>query len=178
MNPTILAIHSTTWLQGLSYKQLIDNDIRFYSTDERVLPEDRLDPNNKYQVNKLINDIIKVNSSVVTYLLVKYTKLLVDVLDSILTEEEKEKYKITMGLPTALELGTRDKDVKNLISGGISRSVAISVSKRYKQLTTLDYREANTIIDWLSTKDTITGLKPIYNRYLKRLKLLKEDVQK
>lgn len=93
MNPTILAIHSTTWLQGLSYKQLIDNDIRFYSTDERVLPEDRLDPNNKYQVNKLINDIIKVNSSVVTYLLVKYTKLLVDVLDSILTEEEKENIK-------------------------------------------------------------------------------------
>lgn len=175
MNPTVLAIHATTWLQGLSYKQLIDNDIRFYATDERVLPEERLDPNDKYQVNKLINKIIKINSSVVTYLLVKYTKLLVDVLDSLLTEEEKEKYKITMGLPTALELGTRDKDVKNLISGGISRSVAISVSKRYKQLTTQDYREANTIITWLSTKDSINGLKPIYNRYLQRLKLLKEE---
>ncbi|WP_416442114.1 DEAD/DEAH box helicase [Leeuwenhoekiella sp. A16] len=175
MNPTVLAIHATTWLQGLSYKQLIDNDIKFYATDNRVLPEERLDPNDKYQVNKLINKIIKINSSVVTYLLVKYTKLLVDVLDSILTEEEKEKYKITMGLPTALELGTRDKDVRNLISGGISRSVAISVSKKYKQLTTHEYREANTITYWLSTKNTINGLKPIYNRYLKRLKLLKED---
>ncbi|WP_442845087.1 DEAD/DEAH box helicase [Leeuwenhoekiella sp. H156] len=175
MNPTVLAIHATTWLQGLSYKQLIDNDIKFYSTDSRVLPEERLDPNDKYQVNKLINKIIKVNSSVVTYLLVKYTKLLVDVLDSILTEEEKEEYKITMGLPTALELGTRDKDVRNLISGGISRSVAISVSKRYKQLTTPEYRAAHTITYWLSTKNTINGLKPIYNRYLKRLKLLKED---
>lgn len=174
MNPTVLAIHATTWLQGLSYKQLIDNDIRFYATDERVLLEERLDPNNKYQVNKLINKIIKINSSVVTYLLVKYTKLLVDVLDSLLTEEEKEKYKITMGLPTALELGTRDKDVKNLISGGISRSVAIRVSKRYKQLTTREYREANTIIHWLGTKDSISGIKPIYNRYLQRLKLLKE----
>jgi len=67
MNPIILAIHSAIWLQGLIYRQLIDNDIRFYSTDERVLPEDRLDPNNKYHVNKLINDIIKVNSSIVTF---------------------------------------------------------------------------------------------------------------
>ncbi len=175
MNPTVLAIHATTWLQGLSYKQLIDNDIRFYSTDERVSEDERLDPNNKHQVNKLINKIIKINSSVVTYLLVKYTKLLVDILDDILSPEEKEKYKITLGIPTALELGTRDKDVKNLISSGISRSVAISVSKRYKQLTTAEYREMYTIIDWLNTKDTIKGLKPIYNRYLKRLKLFREE---
>ncbi|MFS4493539.1 DEAD/DEAH box helicase [Maribacter sp. 2308TA10-17] len=173
INSTVMAIHATTWLQGLSYKQLIDNDIRFYSTDSRVSDEDKLDPNDKKEVNKLINKIIKINSSIVTYLLVKYVKLLVDILDTTLTEDQKEKYKITLGLPTALELGTRDKNVKNLISSGISRSVAISVVKQYKSKTTEAFREDNSILDWLSSKEKINGLKPIYNRYLKRLKLLK-----
>uniref|UniRef100_UPI0007ED705B DEAD/DEAH box helicase n=1 Tax=Tenacibaculum ovolyticum TaxID=104270 RepID=UPI0007ED705B len=174
INSTVMAIHATTWLQGLSYKQLIDNDIRFYSTDERVSDEDRLDPKNKKDVNKLINKIIKINSSIVTYLLVKYVKILIDILDVILTDEQKDLYKITMGLPTALELGTRDKDVKQLISSGISRSVAISVVKKYKNNTTILFREKNSILFWLSTKEEILGLKPIYNRYLKRLKLFKD----
>lgn len=175
VNSTVMAIHATTWLQGLSYKQLIDNDIRFYSTDERVSEHDRLDPNNKKEVNKLINKIIKINSSIVTYLLVKYVKLLVDILDIVLIDEQKEKYKITMGLPTALELGTRDKNVKNLISSGISRSVAISVVKKYKSSTSEIFRESNSILDWLSSQEEVIGLKPIYNRYLKRLKLLKDN---
>nr|WP_252723649.1 DEAD/DEAH box helicase [Winogradskyella psychrotolerans] len=175
INPTVMAIHATTWLQGLSYKQLIENDIRFYSTDERVSEEYKLDPRDKKEVNKLINKVIKINSSIVTYLLVKYVKLLIDILDIILTEEQKEKYKITMGLPTALELGTRDKNVKNLISSGISRSVAISVVKKYKNSTTEAFRENNSVLDWLSTEDEIAGLKPIYNRYLKRIKLLKTN---
>ena len=170
-----MAIHATTWLQGKSYKELINDDIKFYSSDNpKVTDKTRIDPTSKKDVNKLIGNVIKINSSIVTYLLVKYIKLLVDVLDEILTEKQKETHKITLGLPTALELGTRDKNVKNLISSGISRSVAISVTRIYKRKTKEAYREENTILKWLSSQTEIKELKPIYVRYLRRLKLLKQ----
>lgn len=174
VNPTVMAVHATTWLQGKSYRELINDDIRFYSTDRRIPNDEKIDANNTVEVNKLIGRVIKINSSIVTYLLVKYIKLVVDILNLILNEEEKEKYKITMGLPTALELGTRDKNVRLLISSGISRTVAISVAKQYVRDTMENYRENNSVIDWLKTKQEIKELKPIYNRYLKRLKLLKD----
>ncbi len=170
-----MAIHATTWLQGKSYKELINDDIKYYSSDNpRVTDDKRIDPTSKKDVNKLIGKVIKINSSIVTYLLVKYIKLLVDVLDEVLTDEEKEIYKITLGLPTALELGTRDKNVKNLISSGISRTVAISVTKLYKRKTSEGYREENTILKWLSNQTEIKELKPIYVRYLRRLRLIKQ----
>ncbi len=175
VNSTVMAIHATTWLQGLSFKELIDNDLKYYSTDERVPINERLDPNDAKDVNNLINRIIKINSSVVTFVLVKYTKLLVDILDIILSEEEKERYKMTLGLPLALELGTRDKNVKKLISSGISRTVAIKVAKKYVSSLSKVDRENLDIIKWLSIQNEVKGLKPIYNRYLKRLRLLSDN---
>lgn len=170
-----MTVHATTWLQGKSYKELINEDIKYYSSDNSKIPDEkRIDPTSKKDINKLIGNVIKINSSIVTYLLVKYIKLLVDILDEVLDDEQKEKYKITLGLPTALELGTRDKNVKNLISSGISRSVAISVAKIYRRKTTEDYREKNSILIWLSEQTEIKELKPIYLRYLRRLKLLKD----
>lgn len=174
VNSTVMAIHATTWLQGLSFKELIDNDLRYYSTDERVPLNERINPNDAKDVNGLINRIIKINSSVVTFVLVKYTKLLVDILNVILSEEEKERYKMTLGLPLALELGTRDKNVKKLISSGISRTVAIKVAKKYVRTVGKNEREGLDITEWLSIQDEVKGLKPIYNRYLKRLRLLSD----
>ncbi len=173
MYPIVMTIHATTWLQGKSFKELISNDINYYSS-EKVSEDKRIDPNDKKAVNNIINKVIKINSSVVTYVLVKYMKLLVDILNHILNEDEKEKYKMTLGLPTALELGTRDKNVRLLISNGISRTIAISVAKKYVKDTSKDYRENSDIMSWLSTKEELSGLKPIYNRYLKRLRLFKE----
>lgn len=175
VNPTKMAIHASTWLQGKSYKELINDDIRYYSEDPRVPAKDKVDPNDKKAVNRLIGDIIKFNSSITTYLLVKYFNLLVNVLEIILTENQKDEFKMTMALPTALELGTRDRNVRVLISNGITRSVAIKVTKIYKKKTTDKYRKENTVLDWLKKQNEIKELKPIYNRYLSRLKLFKSS---
>ena len=89
-----------------------------------------------------------------------------------LTDEQKELYKSTLSLPTCLELGTQEPTIILLISSGVTRSVAIQLNRVYKKNTTKDYRENNDIWKWLSNKSEITELKPIYNRYLKRLKIL------
>ena len=62
----------------------------------------------------------------------------------ILDEEELEKHKHSISLPTMLELGTSNTLVLLLISKGISRSIAIKIYKLIPE------DEAENPIEWLS----------------------------
>jgi hypothetical protein len=113
--------------------------------------------------------VIKINSTVTTHILIKYMKLLNDLVEPFLNEELAEQYKFALALPTMLELGTTEPVVISLISRGVSRSIALKIFAEFKKMPGYEDSE---IFAWLRSKDELK-LKPIYNRYLKRMRLLK-----
>lgn len=70
--------YATQWLENKSYKELIAADIRFYS--KHTNPNKRIDPDDASMVNRRINEVIKIHSTMTTFILVKYLKLLNDLL--------------------------------------------------------------------------------------------------
>ncbi|WP_435525842.1 hypothetical protein [Chryseobacterium indoltheticum] len=165
-----ISLQAKKWLSGATIGQIIKQNIDYLSGLENSY---KINSENLEDVNRVINETIRYNSNITTYLLPKYVKVLVDILDEIFTDELKEEYKLTMSLPTMLELGTQEPLIIQLISSGITRSVAIQIFDLYNKNTTKDFREKNDILKWLSSQNEIKGLKPIYNRYLKRIKVLK-----
>ena len=162
-----ICFYGLRWLNSSSLHELIVNDIDFYSNHSN--PKKKINPEDEKDINFRINEVIKINSTLVSYVLVKYLKLANDILEALMSEEQKEKYKFSLGLPTMLELGSTEHAVKLLISRGVSRSVAIKVWGEFKKVYG---HEAMDVFDWLKTKERLS-LKPIYNRYLRHLKLLK-----
>ena len=162
-----ICFYGLRWLDNISYNELIKSDIDFYSNHQN--PSKKIDPEDEDAINKIINNVIKINSTLVSYVLVKYFKVANDIMEPIMTEEQKEKYKFSLSLPTMLELGSSESVVKLLISRGVSRSVAIKVWGEFKNVK--GYEDLD-VFEWLKTKEKL-NLKPIYNRYLERQKLLK-----
>jgi len=161
-----VCFYGLRWLNSSSLHDLIQNDINFYSGHSN--PKKKINPEDEKDINFRINEVIKINSTLVSYVLVKYLKLANDILEPLMSDVQKEKYKFSLGLPTMLELGSTEHTVKMLISRGVSRSVAIKVWGEFKKVYG---HEAMDIFEWLKTKERL-NLKPIYNRYLRRLKLL------
>lgn len=158
-----MVLYATLWLDNKSFKELIYKEIDFNANTKGII-----DKNNKKDINKTIKEVIKVYSSIISYVLVKYTKLLSDILKSILNQEELEKHKQSISLPTMLELGTSNTLVLLLISKGISRSIAIKIYKLIPE------DEAENPINWLSKQKEL-NIKNIYNKYLKRKGYLLQD---
>jgi hypothetical protein len=161
-----MCLQAKRWLYGDPIGKIISSNIAYLEKKKR------LDTSQLDEVNRVINETIKYNSTVTTHLLPKYIKILIDVLESILTDSQKEEYKLTLSLATMLELGTQEPAVIRLISAGISRNVALNIFDIYKKKVPSYQRENVDILNWLSAQHQVEGLKPIYNRYLKRLKLL------
>ncbi|MDU2065505.1 MAG: DEAD/DEAH box helicase [Sporomusaceae bacterium] len=160
-----IAYFGFRWLQNKSYKEIIDDDIRFYAKFLK-----KIDPNSDDDINKRINEIINIHTKIVTFLLVKYFKVLADVLEYMMTEEENEKYRLTLSLPIMLELGTTEPVVIQLISAGITRSVALKVFGEYKKSPVNLEKD---IFEWLRESGSKLNLKSIYLRYLKKLKFIR-----
>lgn len=161
-----MAIYAVRWTTGQSYKKLIREDINFMS--KHTNDAKRIDPTNLDAINKRINTVIKINSIVVSHVLVKYIKLLNDLIVSLASEEQKEKFKFSLALPTMLELGTRSPEVHLLISRGVARSIAMKV---YDIFQKAEKDEEINIIQWLELQQRL-NLKPIYKKYLRNLKLI------
>ncbi|ALM50124.1 hypothetical protein AMR72_15200 [Flavobacterium psychrophilum] len=168
--------NSVNWINGRSMGELINNRINFLAYDDRVKEEYRIDPNKDSAINKVIREVININSKAITYSLLKYIKLLVDILDSMMTEEQKNNYKSTFALPTHLEMGTKDPVVIQLITSGMPRSIALKVFDSFSKTDAFKVHKMDVIL-WLSTKDSIEGLRPIYNKYLWRQKYLRVNKQ-
>jgi hypothetical protein len=151
-----MVFYAILWLDNRSFKDLIIREINFNA--DKI---GKIDKENKADINKTINEVIKVYSSIISYVLVKYTKLLSDILKSMLNEEELEKHNYSISLPTMLELGTSNSLVLLLISKGISRSIAIKIYKLIPE------EEIENPIGWLSKQKELK-IKNVYNKYLKR----------
>jgi replicative superfamily II helicase len=171
ISTSAICINAINWMQGKSIGELIANRIKYYSEDERVKPEKRIDANSPEHINKEIKSVIRINLKVITFSLLKYLKLLVDILDNLLTDPQKEKYKLTLALPIQIELGSQEPIVISLISNGIPRTIALKLFDIFKK--TNEYKNGEKIIDWLKTQNQIIGLEPIYNKFLVKNNFLK-----
>ncbi|CAM3531865.1 DEAD/DEAH box helicase [Flavobacterium gelidilacus] len=165
-----ISLQAKKWLGGAPIGQIIRQNINYLSGLDGIY---KIDSENLEDINMVINNTIRYNSSITTHLLPKYIKVLTDILEEILSDQQKEDYKLTISLPTMLELGTQEPVIIQLISSGITRSVAIQLFDIYVNSTSKDYREKNDVLKWLSNQNELKGLKPIYNRYLRRIKVLK-----
>ena len=166
-----ICINAIDWMQGKSIGELISSRIKYYSEDERVKPEKRIDANNPKHINKEIKEVIKINQKVITFSLLKYLKLLIDILDHILNDNQKETYKLTLALPIQIELGTQEPIVILLISNGVPRTIALKLFDTFKK--TSEYKNEVKILDWLKSQNQINGLEPIYNKFLAKNNFLK-----
>ncbi|MEK6506996.1 DEAD/DEAH box helicase [Myroides sp. C4067] len=166
-----ICINAINWIQGKSIGELIANRIKYLSEDERVKPEKRIDANNPEDINKLIKEVIKVNLKVITFSVLKYLKLLVDILEYQLNDVQKEQYKLTLALPIQIELGTQEPVVILLISNGMPRTIALKLFDIFKK--TNEYRKEEKVLDWLKSQNQIIGLEPIYNKFLVKNNFLK-----
>lgn len=166
VSPKSMCLQAKRWLYGDPIGKIISSDIAYLESKSRI-DSDKIE-----DINKVINETIKYNSTVTTHLLPKYIKILIDVLETVLTDAQKEEYKLTLSLATMLELGTQEPSVIKLISAGISRNVALQIYEKYKDNVPKSARDVTDILDWLNAQQDIKGLKPIYNRYLRRLKFL------
>ncbi|WP_425629405.1 DEAD/DEAH box helicase [Cellulophaga lytica] len=171
ISPSGICINAINWIQGKSIGEIIASRIKYYSEDERVKPERKIDATNPNHINKEIKDVIKINLKVVTFSLLKYLKLLVDILDNILTESQKEKHKLTLSLPIQIELGTQEPIVISLITNGIPRTIALKLFIIFKK--TIEYKNEIKILEWLKSQNQIIGLEPIYNKFLVKNNFLK-----
>ncbi|WP_172619375.1 DEAD/DEAH box helicase [Paenibacillus alvei] len=149
------------WLQNMSYKEIIDGDIHYFANVRK-----EINPENEADINNRINEVMNIHSKVITFTLVKYFKVLTDILEYILDDDMKEKHKLTLSLPVMLELGTMDPIMIQLISSGINRSVALKILKEFQKVK--EYTEVN-IIEWLYDNGDSINLKPIYKKYIKEL---------
>lgn len=156
-----MAYHGFRWLRNRSYSEIIAEDLNFYANTLG-----KIDINDEKDINTRIKEIMNIQSKIVTFLLVKYFKVLTDILSFCMSEEEKEQHKFTLGLPLMLELGTTESKVIELISSGIHRSVALKLFNDFKKEK--DY-EALDIFQWLKINGHKLGLRSLYLRYLNEL---------
>jgi len=166
ISPSGICINTLNWIQGKSLGELIANRIKYYSEDERVKPEKRIDPHNQEDINKQIKLVIKINLKVITFSLLKYIKLLVDILEHILNDIQKEKFKLTLALPIQIELGTQEPIVISLISNGVPRTIALKLFEIFKK--TDEYKKDINIFYWIKKQEYISGLDMIYNKFLEK----------
>lgn len=164
VSPSAICINAINWIQGRSIGEMIANRIRYYSEDQRVKPERKIDSTSDADVNKEIKEVIKINLKVITFSLLKYLKLLIDILDKVLTDTQKEKFKLTLALPIQLELGTQEPIVISLISNGIPRTIALKIFEVFKK--TQEFRDEMVIFVWMRKQPYISGIEPIYNKFL------------
>lgn len=168
---TEITINTVGWISGNTIGKIIKDRINYYSTDERVSPNYRINAENIVDINRVIKTVIKINQKVITYRFLKYLKILTSILDEILSEEEKEEFKLTLALPMQIELGTQEPIVISLISGGVPRTIAIKLFNIFKK--TKEYKSEEEIFDWLKSKEYIKELDGIYNKFLRKNHFLK-----
>ena len=170
ISTTAICVNAVNWMEGKSMGELIADRLKYLSSDERIPEESRIDPTDQKIVNREIKKVIKINMKIITFSLLKYLKLLVNILENILSEEEKEKYKFTLALPIQIELGSQEPVIINLISKGIPRTIAIKLFDIFKK--TDEYKNEIKIFDWMENQNSIPNLDPIYNKFLRKNKFI------
>ncbi|MEL4280996.1 MULTISPECIES: DEAD/DEAH box helicase [Shewanella] len=109
------------WMSGKKHKFFILDVIGENNSDEDA-------------VDKAARRITTHISKNLTFIAVKYLMLWSDMLSYFLSEENVEENAYILNLPSMLEMGSYDPVVLELMSCGINRSVALSISSKVKNI--------------------------------------------
>jgi len=115
-------------------------------------------------VDKLIREVVEQINSNVRFYLAKYVKLWADILEHVLSEEDKQLYAQTLMVPEMLELGAYKAPVMAFIRAGVPRSAAIHAGLKLEKHNP---GFEGDVIDWL--KQNKNALDPIYRKLLDRV---------
>lgn len=137
--------YAVPWIQGKSYKYLIENDI---ATNQRNL-----------EVDRIIRDIIKIINDNVCFSFVKYFKLWSNILKSLMAEEERDKYNYFLNLPNMIEMGCCHPRALELMIEGVNRSIANEIAGNIPN----SYEKSS--IEWIKSNKQIS-LSNIYKKHL------------
>lgn len=139
------------WIRGFSYKVLIERELKEF--DENKVDE---------KVDLAVRRVTKSINQNVRFLLVKYFKLWSDILKYCMNEDEKEKHKYILNLSNMLEMGTDNPKALELISKGVTRTVALSLVKK------LPNNFSGILDDWIKVNAKYV-LPPLYLKHLRDL---------
>jgi POLQ-like helicase len=145
VNIGLLVRDAHRWMSGKKHK--------FFILD--VIGENNTD---KDAVDKTARRITTHISRNLTFIAVKYLMLWSDMLTYFLSEDEVEENAYILNLPSMLEMGSYDPVVLELMSCGINRSVALSISSKVKEIDVSAEKALAAI-----NKD---GLSNIFKRHL------------
>ncbi|EPY4417889.1 DEAD/DEAH box helicase [Escherichia coli] len=149
-----LAYDSHNWMQGHNYKFFIDNMVK------DKLTKKGLEINNK-NIDRITNFVTAHINTNLNFILVKYLSLWADVVGCLMSEDEREKYKFFLNLPSMLEMGSYDPLVLEIMSFGINRSTAIELTKKQR------IRDGQSVESYLRTYN-IAKLSSLHRKYLEK----------
>lgn len=109
------------WMSGKKHKFFILDLIGENNHDEA-------------EVDKAARNVTSHISTNLTFIAVKYLMLWSDIISHFLSEEEIEENSYILNLHSMLEMGSYDPVVLELMSCGINRSVALSISSKVKNM--------------------------------------------
>lgn len=149
-----LAYDSHNWMQGHNYKFFIDNMVK------DKLTKKGLEINNK-NIDRITNFVTAHINTNLNFILVKYLSLWADVVGCLMSEDEREKCKFFLNLPSMLEMGSYDPLVLEIMSFGINRSTAIELTKKQR------IRDGQSVESYLRTYN-IAKLSSLHRKYLEK----------
>lgn len=142
-----LVMDAHHWMKGKRHRFFIDKKI-----GENYSDHDKVDNAARFVTKHISRNI--------TFKAVKYLMLWSDFLSFYLNEELKEKNSYFLNIPSMLEMGSYDPIALELMSFGITRSVALVVAKKIRKME-LPTEKALKVINK-------SELLPIYKRYLEK----------
>lgn len=139
------------WIRGSSYKILIERELEGVPEDDVVS-----------KVDSAVRRVTKSINKNVRFLMVKYFKLWSDILKHFMSEEDIEKHKYILNLSNMIEMGTDNPRGLELISKGITRTVALALVKKIPQSYT------GSLDEWIQINAKFV-LPPLYLKHLRNL---------
>lgn len=147
------------WLRGRPYRALIERDIKQKQEEGK---DSDITNISSVEIDSIVRHVTKNINENVRFLLVKYFKIWSDILKDFLSEDEIEDNKYILNLSVMLELGSVDPRALELMSNGISRTIAIEIAK----LIPSAYK--GSAEEWL-VKQSRIDLPDIFKKHLRRL---------
>lgn len=136
---------AAVWIREGAYKQILDGQIQYEKDHEHF---DFTKP--KQEINRIIEDLDEDLEDKIRFDYTRGLKCYSDIFEEIMSEENQllpPEY--CQLLPTFLEAGASDKRILFLIGAGLSRNVAIEISRTMGSLP--DWNTLEETIAWLRT---------------------------
>jgi superfamily II DNA/RNA helicase len=121
---------ASQWIKEKSFKEIVQNQIGFKTRDLDPATKEALS-NNEQFVNEVIDDLIQTINKTLVFHYARLTQCYIDILNVVLRRLDMDE--VDYALPVSIEYGIFEPTSQVTISKGGSRSLAIRLTKLYKE---------------------------------------------